>query len=243
MKSVLMKGVPVVSMQSLPKDYRAIVFGSTGGIGGAFVHALRQDPQCGEVVGLCRTSKPGFDLVDETTIAAAAESLPGEFHLMVDATGFLSDDRVMPEKSLRSLDADNLVKLYTLNAIGPALLIKHFSSKMPRTERGIFATLSARVGSIGDNRLGGWYAYRAAKAALNMLVKSAAIEIARNKPQSVLAALHPGTVATSLSDPFAGNRDRLKPAESATKLLAVLDAIGPEKSGHLWDYLGEQLEW
>jgi len=230
-------------MQSLPQGYRAIVFGATGGIGAAFLNHLGADPLCGEVIGLSRSSDPGFDLSDENTIEHAASSLDGEFHLVIDATGFLSDEMVLPEKSLRMLNADTMAKLYELNAIGPALLMKHFSRKMPKQDRSIFATLSARVGSVGDNRLGGWYSYRAAKAALNMMMKCTAIEIARIKPESVFVSLHPGTVKTSLSEPFAGERDRLTPEQTVQRLLEVIDNLRPEETGSFWDYKGERVKW
>lgn len=233
----------MIQMQSLPQGYRAIVFGATGGIGAAFFACLETDANCGEVIGLSRSSDPGFDLTDEATIETAYEKVGGEFHLLVDATGFLSDEIIAPEKSLRALNADTLAKVYQLNAIGPALLMKHFSKRMPRNERSIFVTLSARVGSIGDNRLGGWYAYRAAKSALNMMMKCTAIEVARAKPQSVFASVHPGTVETSLSDPFAGSRDRLTPGQSVEHLLRVIDTLGPEESGSFWDYKGNRIEW
>ncbi|MDJ0612685.1 MAG: SDR family NAD(P)-dependent oxidoreductase [Rhizobiaceae bacterium] len=230
-------------MQSLPEGYRAIVFGATGGIGSAFVKHLGADKRCSEIIGLSRSSRPSFDLRDEASIQAAAETLGGEFHLLIDATGFLSDEMIAPEKSLRALNAETMAKLYELNAIGPSLLMKHFSKRMPRNERSLFATLSARVGSIGDNRLGGWYSYRAAKAALNMMMKCTAIEVARTRSQSVFASLHPGTVVTSLSEPFAANRERLTPEQATEYLLGVLDGLGPEESGSFWDYRGNRIEW
>ena len=146
----------------------------------------KADRKCAEVIGLSRSSSPPIDLTDEETIANAAAKIDGKIHLLIDATGFLADEIIKPEKSLRTVDAENLSKLFELNAIGPVLLMKHFSRLMPREQRSIFATISARVGSIGDNRLGGWYSYRASKAALNMLVKCTAIELARTKPDSSL---------------------------------------------------------
>ena len=233
----------MVSMQSLPQNYRAIVFGSTGGLGSAFADLLEADIRCTEVIGLSRSSSPPIDLTDEETIASAAAKIDGKIHLLIDATGFLADEIIKPEKSLRTVDAENLGKLFELNAIGPALLMKHFSRLMPKDQRSIFATLSARVGSIGDNRLGGWYSYRASKAALNMLVKCTAIELTRTKPETVFVSLHPGTVATSLSDPYSGGRDRLTPDQSATMLLNVLDGLGPEETGSFHDYRGKKIEW
>lgn len=233
----------MISMQSLVPGYRAVVFGSTGGIGSSFLKALEADDRSGEVIGLSRTTEPGFDLTDEKSIEQAALSVRGPLHLLIDATGFLSDEIIRPEKSLRALSAGNFERLFELNATGPALLMKHFSAHMPKEERSIFATLSARVGSIGDNQLGGWYAYRASKAALNMIIKGAAVEVKRSRPESVFVSMHPGTVATSLSQPFSGNRDTLSPDQSAEQMLGVLDGLGPEATGSFCDYKGELIEW
>jgi NAD(P)-dependent dehydrogenase (short-subunit alcohol dehydrogenase family) len=233
----------MLSMNSLPQNYRAIVFGSSGGIGAAFVKHLQGDPNCSEVVGLSRFTNPKIDFSNEETIASAAQAMTGEFNILIDATGFLSDEETKPEKSLRALNADNLMKLYQLNAIGPALLMKYFSKLMPKDERSIFATLSARVGSIGDNQLGGWYAYRAAKSAQNMLLKCTAIEVGRTKPDAVFVSLHPGTVETPLSDPFAGSRERLTPDRSTEMMLGVMDGLSDTDTGSFWDYKGERVEW
>jgi len=230
-------------MSSLPKPYRAIVIGSTGGLGSAFMEILQSDPDCATVAGFSRSSSPPVELAEEASIAAAAASIDGNVHLIIDATGFLSDEDIKPEKAIRNVDPDNLASLFKLNAIGPMLLMKHFSALLPRKERSIFATLSARVGSIGDNRLGGWHSYRASKAALNMLMKGAVIEIARSKPKSVFASVHPGTVSTPLSDPFSSGKERLSPAQSAKNLLNVLDGLAPEETGSFWDYQGKRVEW
>ncbi len=229
-------------LPSLPSDYRALVFGSSGGIGGAVAAALEGDPRCAEVVGLSR--RDGFDLEDEASIAGAAERLAGQaFDLLFDATGALVIDGAGPEKALRGIDPEAMARQFAVNAIGPALILKHFTPLMPRGQRALFGTLSARVGSIGDNRLGGWISYRAAKAALNQIVRTAAVEVARQRPEAVLAALHPGTVETRLSDPFAGSRDRLTPAASAAALLSVLDGLSPRQSGGFFAYDGQAIEW
>ncbi|WP_061931912.1 SDR family NAD(P)-dependent oxidoreductase [Aureimonas sp. AU22] len=229
-------------LPSLPDGYRAIVFGASGGIGGAVVSALEKDPRCAGVTGLSRGD--GFDLEDEASIAAAAGRLDGrEFELLFDATGALVIDGRGPEKALRALDPAVMARQFAVNAIGPALILKHFVPLLPRGRRALFATLSARVGSIGDNHLGGWISYRAAKAALNQIVRTAAVEVARTRPDAVLAALHPGTVATRLSDPFAGSRDRLTPDASAAALLAVLDGLAAERSGCFLAYDGRPIEW
>jgi NAD(P)-dependent dehydrogenase (short-subunit alcohol dehydrogenase family) len=230
-------------VNSLPDGYRALVLGHSGAIGGALLRALQADARCAEAVGLSRAQ--GLDLEDETAIAAAAAALRGRapFQLIVCATGVLQAGRP-PEKRLADLDAAALARLYAINAIGPALLIKHFHELLPLRERGLFGLLSARVGSIGDNRKGGWYGYRASKAALNMLVKTAAIEITRRRPAAVLAALHPGTVRSTLSTPIIGDAEATDPDSAARHLLAVLDALPAEgASGRFIAWNGAEIPW
>ena len=232
-------------MDSLPAGFRAVVIGATGAIGGALVDALRADPRCGGVAALGRHSQPPVDVESEAGIAAAAQALAAQapFHLVVNATGTLHPGGAAPEKRLADLNAATLARAYAVNAIAPALLIKHFVPLLPARERALFATLSARVGSIGDNRLGGWYAYRASKAAQNMLVKTASIEVARQRPQAVLAALHPGTVRSRLSAPILGDAPAMAPAEAARRLLGVLDGLSPAQSGGFFAHDGQRIEW
>ena len=163
-------------LPSLANGYRALVFGASGGIGGAIVSLLERDRRCADVIGLSR--RDGFDVEDEASIAVAAVRLgEQEFDLLFDATGALEIDGYGPEKSLRAIDPDAMARQFAVNAIGPALILKHFVPLLPRGRRALFATLSARVGSIGDNRLGGWISYRAAKSALNQIVRTAAVEV------------------------------------------------------------------
>lgn len=232
-------------MNSLPAGYRAIVLGATGAIGGAFVRALRRKPRCAEVTGLSRRSDPHFDLADEDSIARCARILApqGPFDLIVDATGALTIDGVGPEKRLRDLDAARLSRAFLVNAIGPALLLKHFIPLLPPKSRGIFATLSARVGSIADNRKGGWYGYRASKAALNMLLRTAAIEACRQRPEAVFAALQPGTVRSPLSAPFLSGAEAMDPDVSAALLLDALDATPASGEAVFLDYRGRSIAW
>ena len=232
-------------MQSLGSGYRALVIGASGGIGSAVVDVLRADADCGGVACLSRASHPGFDLADAGSIRAAAADLSGEgpFSLIFDATGALEIDGHGPEKSLRAVDADVMARQFAVNAIGPALLLQQFLPHLARDRRALVATLSARVGSIGDNRLGGWISYRASKAALNQIVRTVAVEVARTHPQAVIAALHPGTVATSLSDRFAGSRERFSPQQSAGLLLSVLDGLQPVSSGGFFAYDGSVIDW
>jgi NAD(P)-dependent dehydrogenase (short-subunit alcohol dehydrogenase family) len=240
-------------MNSLPSGYRAVVVGASGAIGGALVRALQADPRCGQVNALSRSSEPPLDLLDEASLATAAARLRdpgghdgkgGPLHLLVCATGILQVDGRLPEKRLADLDAATLARAHAVNAIGPALLIKHFHELLPLKERSLLAVLSARVGSIGDNRLGGWYSYRASKAALNMLLRTAAVEVARKRPLAVLAALHPGTVRSGLSAPIIGNAEASTPEDAARHLLAVLDALPAEGASggfHAWD--GSAIAW
>jgi NAD(P)-dependent dehydrogenase (short-subunit alcohol dehydrogenase family) len=241
-----MKTAPAVTLNSLPPGYRAAIVGATGAIGGALVQALQADPRCSRVTALARSTEPPLDLLDEASLGAAAARLraDGPLHLVVCATGILQVDGRQPEKRLADLDATTMARAHAVNAIGPALLIKHFHDLLPLKERSLLAVLSARVGSIGDNRLGGWYSYRASKAALNMLLHTAAVEVARKRPLAVLAALHPGTVRSGLSAPIIGSAEASTPEAAARHLLAVLDALPTEGASggfHAWD--GSAIAW
>ena len=231
-----------MAMTSLPKSYRAIVLGASGGIGSAILRALEADGDCGEVVGLSR-SGTGLNMTDEACVVDAAATLSGDFHLIFCATGALTIEGIGPEKSLRQISPDAMMKQFALNAVGPALVLKHFAPKLARKERALMGFLSARVGSIGDNRLGGWISYRAAKAALNQIVHTASIELSRTHPQAVLAALHPGTVATSLTAAYAAGHTAMAPDESASLLLAVLDNLDPSQTGGFHAYDGSPIVW
>ena len=211
---------------------RAVVIGASGGIGAALADALAE-----EDAQVVRLSRPELDLTDEATIAAAAARV-GTPDLVVVATGLLHREGLGPEKSIRELDPAWLAEQYAVNAIGPAIVAKHFLPVMPRTGRSVFAVLSARVGSIGDNRLGGWYGYRAAKAALNQLVRTLSIEDKRRNDRGIVVALHPGTVDTRLSQPFRqSGRDLFRPDRAAVQLLDVIDGLKPADSGRhfAWD--------
>jgi len=170
--------------------------------------------------------------------------LAGDVRLVIDATGFLHDEHVVPEKSWRDLDTAQMAQAFAVSAIGPALLMKYFLPLLPSKGRSVFATLSARVGSIGDNHLGGWYSYRASKAALNQFVRTAAIELARRKPDAICVALHTGTVATPLSAPFAkSGLDIQAPAEAAQRLLDVLEHLPASANGCFFDHHGLRVPW
>ncbi len=230
----------------MPRTSVAVIFGAAGGIGMALMQALHSLGHFEHVLGFSRSTSPNIDLEDESSLEAAARFAEekGELRLVIDATGFLHDARHLPEKSWRELDAAKLARSFALNAIGPALLMKHVLPRMPRKGKAVFATLSARVGSIADNHLGGWYAYRASKAALNQLVRTAAVELARCSPEALCIALHPGTVATPLSAPFAkAGLQVVEPLPAAIRLLAVVNRLSADSSGGFFDYHGQPIPW
>jgi NAD(P)-dependent dehydrogenase (short-subunit alcohol dehydrogenase family) len=196
----------------------------------------------GEVIGLSR-SADGLEVTDEASVAVAFARLEGPFDLTVVATGALVLGGVGPEKTLRAVTAEGLAAQFAVNAIGPALVMKHALRLMPRDRVAKLAVLSARVGSIGDNHLGGWYGYRAAKAALNQLLRCAAIEAARTHPQSVLVSLHPGTVETGLAPAQRAGHPAMAPEVAAGHLLSVLDRLGPADTGGFFDWKGEVVPW
>ena len=219
---------------------RALILGASGGIGAALVAALRAGGA--EVTTLSRRTD-GFDLTDEASIAASLAPLTAPYDLIFVATGALELGGSRPEKSLRALDPAVLAAQFATNAIGPALVLKHALRLLPRDRPATFAALSARVGSIGDNRLGGWYSYRAAKAALNQLVHTAAVEIARTHPQAVICTLHPGTVETPLTRAYAGGHPTVTPETAAQNLLSVLATLTPADTGGFFDWQGKAIPW
>ncbi|WP_293661513.1 SDR family oxidoreductase [Rhodoferax sp. OV413] len=230
----------------------ALVIGAQGGIGAALLQALQSPAAPGDtpfagVMGLGRSSVPALDLLNEDSIRACAAAVTQTglpLRLVVDATGFLHNAGWAPEKGWQQLDPAHMAHSFAINAIGPALLMKHFLPLLARDGKSVFATLSAKVGSIGDNRLGGWYSYRASKAALNQLVHTAAIELHRKNPQAVCVALHPGTVDTGLSSPFAKTGLEVRtPEQAALRLLAVVDELQPADNGGFLNHDGTPLPW
>jgi NAD(P)-dependent dehydrogenase (short-subunit alcohol dehydrogenase family) len=231
-------------MPLIPASFRALVIGSSGTIGSAFVELLQNNPMCTSVTGIHRNSNNPIDYQDLSTIEVAAKALSGHapFQLIINTIGVLHSADWMPEKKLDDLNPAQLQTLLQINAIGPSLTIQQFS-KLLDPAGSVMATLSAKVGSIEDNRLGGWYSYRASKAALNMLIKTAAIEFGRTKPNTALIALHPGTVNSRLSQPFKGQHIGRPPLDAAQDMLNVLLSLNKEDSGTFVSYSGERLPW
>ncbi len=225
---------------------QAVVVGAGGGLGQALATALERRGAYGRVTRVGRSSTPPLDLLSEPSIAAAAAWVAehGEVRLVLDATGFLHDDRFCPERGWRDIDPAHMAQAFAVNAIGPALLMKHLCPLFPRQGRVVFATLSARVGSIGDNRLGGWHSYRASKAALNQLVRTAAVEMRRHNPAGLCVALHPGTVDTPLSAPFAkAGLDVRSPEVAAGEIVEALESLDAGCNGGFYDQHGKAVPW
>lgn len=237
---------------------RVVVLGASGGIGAALVAQLAADPSVEQIYAGSRRGAvqdlPGivpfaFDLADAASIAAAAQRVgeDGALDLVLVATGMLHrPGGPIPEKSYRALDAAAMAEMFQVNTIGPALIARHFLPLLARDRRAVFAALSARVGSIADNRLGGWHSYRASKAALNMLLATLAVELRRTHPHAIVAGLHPGTVKTDLSAPFQRGvpAERLFSSEtSARHLRGVLERLTPEDSGGFFAWDGTRIPY
>lgn len=234
------------------------IFGSHGGIGEAFVNHLKDNDKVKNIYSFSRSDtnfghpkiiEGKIDIENEDSIKQASESISSgeKLDIIILATGLLHNDSgVQPEKSIRNLDYDNLAKVYSVNALGPALVAKHFIPLLNKDRKSVFSAISARVSSISDNHLGGWYAYRAAKAALNQLIKTLSIEVGRRNKQACVIGLHPGTVDTDLSEPFKANvaEDKLfTPQYSSECLLKVIDNAKPEDGGKLFAWDSEEIPY
>lgn len=242
-------------LSTLGQDLRIIVIGASGGIGKAMVDTLESSNQVSHIYALSRNGQSHhsakvinleFEITSEKSICDAADGLKenGPFDIIIIATGLLIGEGIEPEKSMRAMSFDAFEKSFLTNAIGPAITAKYFLPLLRRDSKAVFAALSARIGSISDNRLGGWYAYRASKAALNMIIKTLSIEYARRFKEVVIVGFHPGTVDTKLSRPFQANvkADKLFTAEySAKKLLSVIDQLKANDTGNLFDWAGEKI--
>lgn len=250
----------MTDLASFPDGFRALIVGASGGVGRALTTQLVDHSRCAEVFA---ASRSGVDIAGaqslsinyddpgsvEDAVLAAAEQ--GPLHLVIVASGVLVDDAGRgPEKSWRQIDADHMMDVFKINTLGPALVARSALDTLAKgdktaPEKAVFAALSARVGSISDNRLGGWHSYRASKAALNQILKTCAIELARKRPHAACIGLHPGTVDTSLSEPFQGNVPDGKlftPAYSAGRLLQVVDQVTAEQSGCVFDWAGDIID-
>ena len=234
---------------------RAVIWGASGGIGRALVDALVSSGDYRTIhVGSRAPVAPAadivrpfsFDLLDEASIAAGASAVTaaGPVDLVIVATGVLRTDKHLPEKCFAALTADAMIAAFQINTVGPALIAKHMIQALPRDRRSVFAALTARVGSIGDNRLGGWHSYRASKAALNMIIANLAIELSRSRPHAIAIGLHPGTVDTSLSLPFqkaVAHGTLFSPEASARHLLSVIDGLTKTASGAVMAWDGQRI--
>lgn len=240
----------LASLSKADRKTHIAVIGASGGIGSAFVSLLAEEHEVTALSRLRPDSLPrsarwhNVDLLDEASIQTAAKLVSeyGEVDAVIIASGILHDGNLQPEKDWRQIDANHMQRVFAINTIGPALVIRHFAPLLPRGGKSMIAALSARVGSIADNHIGGWYAYRASKAALNQIIRTASIELARKRKEALIIGLHPGTVATELSEPFQNNRyERFSPEQSARYLLDVMDARSTADSGRVFDWQGKEV--
>ncbi|MEP6019706.1 MAG: SDR family NAD(P)-dependent oxidoreductase [Paracoccaceae bacterium] len=216
-----------------------LIIGASGGIGSALARSYRDK---GDTVRTLSRRDDGLDITNQDSVAQSLDGL-GAFDRVIIATGALEINEATPEKSIKSINADAMADQFTLNAIGPALVLSHAHTLLARDRPSVCAVLSARVGSIGDNRLGGWISYRAAKAALNQIVCTSAIELRRSHKQAALVALHPGTVATRFTEKYVGRHPAVSPEVAAQNMISVLDNLQPADTGRFLDYAGKDIAW
>ncbi|WP_298859780.1 SDR family NAD(P)-dependent oxidoreductase [uncultured Sulfitobacter sp.] len=219
---------------------KVLIIGASGGIGMALAATLRG--QGAEVVGLSR-SIDGFDITDERSVEAHLGALEGPFDGLIVASGALEIDGAEPEKSIRAVSAKGMADQFAVNAIGPALVLRHAARLLPRKGRSVCAVLTARVGSIGDNKIGGWTSYRAAKAAANQIVHTTAIELARTHKDLICVSLHPGTVQTPFTEKYLARHPAVPAAEAAQNLLNVMNGLEPMQTGGFFDWSGAEVVW
>lgn len=218
---------------------KTLILGASGGIGSALAAAYTARGEA--VTGLSR-SGDGFDITDPASVAAHLDGA-GPFDRVIIATGALEIAGAEPEKTIKAIERQKMMDQFALNAVGPALVLRHAHDLLPRKGRSVFAVLSARVGSIGDNQIGGWISYRSAKAAVNQVVHTGAIELGRTHKEAVCVALHPGTVATSFTEKYLGRHPAVAPAEAAENLLRVMDGLSPAQTGLFFDWAGKTVPW
>ena len=217
---------------------RALVFGAGGGIGQAFSRFLENKLGSENVVKISR-SFDGFEISDEEKIFKLSESIEGSFNLIINATGVLQTTEEGPEKTINVVKQKLMIDMMTINAIGPALLLKNFSKKLDKTKFSVFVNLSARVGSITDNRLGGWISYRSSKAALNQIIKTSSIEINRRNKNAICVGLHPGTVKTRFTEKFQNTTETISPDESVKMMMNVVENLSVDDNGYCFAYDGK----
>ncbi|MBV8882869.1 MAG: SDR family NAD(P)-dependent oxidoreductase [Chroococcidiopsidaceae cyanobacterium CP_BM_RX_35] len=249
------------------ESINVLVVGASQGIGLGFVRHLLCDERVGQIYATCRDCQQSenlaallaqyphrlslisMDITDEEQIAQSMTQLQckvDKLHLVLYCVGFLHEGNIQPEKSLQQLRADHLLRYFQVNSIGAVLLAKHVLPLLKHSESSVFASISAKVGSIGDNQLGGWYGYRASKAALNMFMRTVAIEYGRKSPKTLVVLLHPGTTDTSLSQPFQRSvpSNKLFSVErTVTQLLAVIEGLHSDDSGQFFSWDGSLLLW
>lgn len=230
----------IARLRYLRSMKNALIIGASGGIGSALAADLKNRGY--DVAGLSR-SDDGFDVTHPAQAAAQLAHLEGPFDMIIVALGILAPHGAAPEKSLTAIDPDAMAQTFAVNTIGPALVLREVPRLLAKDRRAVVAVLSARVGSIGDNHIGGWHAYRASKAALNQIVHGAAIELGRSHKQAVCVALHPGTVATAFTADYAGRHKTVPAQDAARDMLDVLDGLAPAQSGGFYDYAGQEVPW
>ena len=234
-----------------------IVLGASGAIGGTLIRTLLDSANTRQIFALSRTPIESADprvtalainLESETSLIEAAAScqVDGGVDLIINTIGILHEgDTLRPEKGLKELDPETMARMFKVNTIGPALVMKHFSPLLARDRPAIIASLSARVGSIGDNKAGGWYSYRASKAALNQLIRTASIELAARRPHVICVGLHPGTVRSAMSEPFLQRYTKneiFEPETAANALLCVLASLTPAQTGKIFAWDGQEIQ-
>lgn len=218
----------------------ALIIGASGGIGAAVTRRLVEQ---GVSVTRLSRSEEGFDLTDPAGVMLKLDNLSGQFDLILVASGALEINGAVPEKTLRAISASAMMDQFALNAVGPALVLSRAYHLLPRHRRSVFAVLSARLGSIGDNRTGGWISYRAAKAAVNQVVRTAAVELARTHKQAICVALHPGTVKTEFTNKYLGRHPAVEPEAAASNLLNVIRGLTLADTGGFYDWAGKPVPW
>ena len=217
---------------------RALIFGASGGIGLAFSKFLENKLGIENVIKLSRSFN-GFEISDEEKILKFSESIEGSFNLIINAIGVLQTTEIGPEKTINAVKQKSMIDMMTINAIGPALLLKNFSKKLDKTKFSVFVNLSARVGSITDNRLGGWISYRSSKAALNQIIKTSSIEINRRNKNAICVGLHPGTVKTRFTEKFQNTTKTISPEESVEMMMKVIESLSVDDNGYCFAYDGK----